>query len=335
MRLLIITGNTHSASFRQRVGIHVDMLRRYGIDCHIAELPSGWLARILLFRSAGDFDCVFLHRKSLSFHDAFHLRRYARRVIYDFDDAIMYDAESPNRRSPRRLKRFRRTIKLADLVAAGNSYLGEHASRFAKRVEILPTGLDAQSYNVQTRRQTDGPIRLVWVGSTSTLMYLIGIRPALDAIGERFRNVVLRMICDSFSDMGRMPVEKRVWSLQTEVMDLVTSDIGLAPLPDDPFTRGKCGFKIIQYAAAGLPVVASPVGVNAEYVNDGVIGFHTTGISEWVDKVGRLIEDRQLRERMGQAARVSVQKFDKGAIGKQLLNIIKTAVQDNSKSELE
>jgi glycosyltransferase involved in cell wall biosynthesis len=118
-------------------------------------------------------------------------------------------------------------------------------------------------------------------------------------------------------------------------MDLVTSDIGLAPLPDNRFTRGKCGFKILQYAATGLPVVASSVGINAEYVNDGVTGFQAAGISEWVKKVGRVIEDRQLRERMGQAARVSVQKFDKDVIGKQLVNVIKTVMQDNSKNELE
>jgi glycosyltransferase involved in cell wall biosynthesis len=221
------------------------------------------------------------------------------------------------------------------MVIAGNSYLAAHARRFNPRVEILPTGLDVHRYDVVKKQQNDGVVRLVWIGSTSTLKYLMGIRPAPDAIGERFRNVVLRMICDSFSDMGRMPVEKRVWSLQTEVMDLVTSDIGLAPLPDDPFTRGKCGFKIIQYAAAGLPVVASPVGVNAEYVNDGVTGFQAVGVSEWIDKVGKLIEDQQLRERMGQEARASVRKFDKCVIGKHLLSIIKTTVQDNSKSELE
>jgi glycosyltransferase involved in cell wall biosynthesis len=119
-----------------------------------------------------------------------------------------------------------------------------------------------------------------------------------------------------------MEVEKRQWSEATHVRDLATSDIGLAPLPDNRFTRGKCGFKILQYAAAGLPVVASPVGVNAEYVRDKVTGFIAMSSSEWIDRITQLIENRQLGERMGQGGRLSVKKFDVSVIGKQLAKLI-------------
>jgi glycosyltransferase involved in cell wall biosynthesis len=109
-------------------------------------------------------------------------------------------------------------------------------------------------------------------------------------------------------------------------MYLLTSDIGLAPLPDNLFTRGKCGFKILQYAAAGLPMVVSPVGVNAEYVNDGVNGFHAADTQQWVERISKLIENRQLREQMGQAAREGVGRFDAGIMGRRLISFLIQAI---------
>ena len=217
-----------------------------------------------------EFDGVFLQKKGLNPFDAFWLRKYSKKIIYDFDDAIMYSPKTPERYSLSHFRRFRRTAKLADMVIAGNSYLAEHARKFNSNVEILPTGLDVKAYKSGTKSKNDDKIRLVWIGSQSTLKYLAEIKPTLEEIGSRFDNVILRIICDNFIDLRKMPVEKCPWSEQTQVIDLATSDIGLAPLPDNRFTRGKCGFKVLQYAAAGLPVVASPVGVNTEYISDGI-----------------------------------------------------------------
>jgi len=119
-----------------------------------------------------------------------------------------------------------------------------------------------------------------------------------------------------------MPVEKCTWSLASQCIDLAGGDIGLAPLPDDPFARGKCGFKILQYAASALPVVTSPVGVNADLVRDGVTGYHASDVEEWVDRIGRLVEDRQLRQRMGQANLKMGEDFDLKKIGQRLSEII-------------
>jgi glycosyltransferase involved in cell wall biosynthesis len=117
-------------------------------------------------------------------------------------------------------------------------------------------------------------------------------------------------------------LEKKQWSLDTQVPDLLSSDIGLAPLIDNKFTRGKCGFKILQYAAAGLPVITSPVGVNTQYVKDNISGFHAASISEWVEKLSVLIEDSELRKRMGKAAKQDVGKYDTDVIGKKLAELI-------------
>ncbi len=327
MNLLVLSNNIKRASFRQRIAVHLDFLRANGIDCEVVKLPSGSLARRKLFRKAADFDGVFLHKKKLNFIDAFWLRRYSRKIIYNFDDAIMYSDKNPKRYSHSHLIPFRRSVKLADMVIVGNSYLAEHARKFNPNVEILPNGLETSSYKRRAGLKNDEKIRLVWIGCSSTLKYLAEKKFALEEIGTRFDNVVLRIIADEFFDLQNIAVEKHPWSEEMQVIDLVTSDIGLAPLPDNRFTKGKCGFKILQYAAAGLPVVASPVGVNAEYVREGVTGFHAMDIRQWVNKISRLVEDPVLRNRMGQAGNVQVQRFDLSVIGKQLCKLVEKCLE--------
>ena len=209
------------------------------------------------------------------------------------------------------------------MVIAANPYLANHARNFNKNIEVLTTALNVSNYKQNVSPPDDGKIRLVWIGSKSTLPYLAQIKPALEEIGSRFDNVILRIICDDFFDLQNMEVEKRHWALETQAVDLATSHIGLAPLPDNHFTKGKCGFKILQYAAAGLPVVASPVGSNAEYVQEGVNGFLASDCSEWVDKMSRLLTDSQLRKQIGQAGREDVKQFDLHVIGKQLCRLIR------------
>ena len=323
MNLLIISNNPDRASFRQRIEVYLDTLRTNNIECKVAKLPRGSLARRKLFKRAGQFDGVFLQKKCLNLRDAAWLCQYSKKIIYDLDDAIMYSPKTPDSDRSSHFRLFRRTAKLADMVIAGNSYLAEHAQRFNTNVKIIPTGLDTKEYKVETKPKIDGKIHLVWIGSKSTLYYLTEIKPALEEIGSRFDNVVLRIICDEFFDLQNMEVEKCRWSKETEAADLTTCDIGLAPLPDNRFTRGKCGFKILQYAAAGLPVIASPVGVNSDYIHDGITGFLATGASQWTDKIETMAKNMELRKRMGQAGRDKVQNFDISVIGKQLVELIK------------
>lgn len=323
MKLLIITNNPDRASFRQRIGIYLDFLRGKGIDCEVERFPSGSLARRMLFKKTANFDGVFIHKKRLNSFDAFWLRRYAQKIIYDFDDAVMYSDKNPDRPSRKRQKSFQRTIQLADMVIAGNSYLAEHAGRFHLNVNILPTGLDTQAYKPKTEPKSDNKLWLVWIGSKSTLKYLSEIKPVLEEIGSRFGNVVLRIICDEFLHLKNMEVQECRWSEHRQADDLATSDIGLAPLPDNRFTKGKCGFKILQYAAAGLPVVASPVGANAEYIQDGTNGFHAVDGSAWIEKISLLLKDTELREQMGRMGRQKVRQFDLKVLGEQLVKLIK------------
>ncbi len=322
MRLLIITNNPSRASFRQRIGIHLNRLREEGIDCRVARLPSGMLARRALFASARDFDGVLLHRKMFTAWDGFWMRRYGRRVIFDFDDAVMYSDRKPEQVSRIRMQRFGRSVALSCTVIAGNRYLADHARRYNADVHVLPTALDVRAYDVKRPRPGDQAVRLVWIGSDSTLKYLHEIRPALEEIGKRFPHAILRIVCNRFLDLETMPVEKRLWSKETEAVDLMTSDIGLAPLPDDPFARGKCGFKILQYQAAALPVVASPVGVNEDFVQNGRTGFLARNRSEWIESLATLIDNRDMRLAFGRSGRTEVEKFDARIIGRDFCRLI-------------
>ncbi len=323
-RLLVISNNPDRASFRQRIGVYLDVLRAQGIDSEVLALPAGMLRRRQAFQQARLFDGVLLHRKMLNAWDGFWLRRFAKWLIYDFDDAIMYSDRAPDRLSQVRFGRFGRSVSLSHLVIAGNGYLAEHARRYNRNVVVLPTAVEVGGPPASVERPDDGNVRLVWIGSRSTLRYLQEIAPALEELGSRRRNVILRIVCNEFFDLKALRVEKRMWSKQTEAADMMTSDIGLAPLPDNRFTRGKCGFKILQYQAAGLPVVASPVGINSEYVRDGVTGFLASDRSQWVARLGDLVQNAQLRRTMGQAGGRDVQKFAVEAIGERFWELFQS-----------
>jgi len=328
MKLLIITNNPDRASFRQRIGVYLDILQANGVDCEVVRLPCGSLGRWKLFRRAREFDGVFLHKKGMNPFDALWLRKYSSRIIYNFDDAVMYSDKSPERYSRSHFVPFRRSVRLADLVIAGSSYLAEHARRFNSNVEVLPIGLRISDYAVHCPARADDKIRLVWIGSRSTLSYLEEIRPAIRQIGSRFDNVILRIIGDDFLELDNVAVEKRLWSMDTRGIELATSDIGLAPLPDNRFTRGKCSFKVLEYSAAGLPVIASPVGTNCEYVKEGATGFLAANTRQWVDRMIQLIESPQLRKQMAQEGQAWAKNFDVSVIGTRLCKLIAGCLQN-------
>jgi hypothetical protein len=328
-RLLVLTRHREGAPFRQRIEPYLAPLRDRGIAATVAELPKGLLARRREMLQAGRFDGVLLHRKTLTAWDHSALRD-TERLIYDFDDAVMCQARDPSVPHGGRLRRFRRTIDEADTVIAGSPVLADHAREAgAEDVTVIPTGLDAGSYPRKQTYETSGPIRLVWIGSGSTLKQLESRRPILEALGQQIDGLVLRIIADAPFQVESLPVENRRWSPEVEARLLAESDVGLAPMPDTPYSRGKCGFKVLQYMAAGLPVVASPVGVNADYVKPGDNGFLPRAVDEWTDAVGKLAEDASLREQLGLAGRKRVaEEFDFSVLAPKFCDTIERALNE-------
>jgi glycosyltransferase involved in cell wall biosynthesis len=303
-RLLIITRSTNNPSFRQRIEPYIAPLAARGIDCEVQELEKGRGRRAQL-KAARNYQGVWMHKKTLTMMDASRLRRNAKKVIYEFDDAIVFrsGSESPDPH-PLRLKRFRRTIGLANLVIAGNEVLAALGREYgAREVTVIPTGLDTSRYIPKTHEHETEQIRLVWIGSSSTLKQLRQFTEMLDSLSWELPDVILRVIADDELVTENLPVENLAWSREDEARMLNECDIGIAPLPDTPFARGKCAFKVLQYMATGLPVVSSPVGANADYVVDYENGFIAYDDRHWVDSISQLIYDPELRTTQGEIGR--------------------------------
>ena len=326
MKLLIISNNITRASFRLRIGDHLDYLGSEGIRCNVQKLPRKTSDRWRLFKTSGNYDAVLIQRKCLNFFDAAVLSRFCSKMIFDFDDAIMYSAGKPESNLTNHFRLFRRTAGMMNVMIAGNEYLASHARRYCDHVHILPTGLDIGAYQAETVKENPDEIRLVWIGSRSTLEYLAELRPVLEQIGKAYNQVVIRIIADKFFDLDHMVVQKHAWSPDSEISDLMACDIGLSPLPDNRFTRGKCGFKILQYFASGLPVIASPVGVNEKFLKESNAGILASTLPEWKDAIEKMVRGIAVYRQLGQYGKKYVEAFDKGLIAKDLCRIIKSAV---------
>jgi len=326
-RLLVLTRDRANAAFRQRIEPYLGALAARGIAAEVVELAAGPWARRGQMLAARDCDGVLLHRKTLSWWDARRLAP-ARRLIYDFDDAVMYQAREPERPHAGRLRRFTRTVGLADLVIAGSPILATHADMAgARQSEVVPTGLDARRFAPKEDYGRPGAPHLVWIGSRSTLKQLEPFRPTLEALGRALPGAALRIIADAELHVDGLRIENVPWRLEDEGRLLAQGDIGIAPLPDTPYTRGKCGFKVLQYMAAGLPVVTSPVGVNAEYVRPEETGLHAGPAEEWVAAIRRLAADPALRDRMGRAGRRRVEsEFDFAVLAPVFADLVESAL---------
>jgi glycosyltransferase involved in cell wall biosynthesis len=320
-KILILSRHIESSSFRQRIALYFNSLKQAGIDYRVESIPSEIYRTLKLFGSAHVFDAVLLHKKRLSPIEKFFLRKNARKIIYDFDDPVMFDFQNPQKPHARKLKKFTATIKMADTIIASNSRLASLAKKINNNTIVLPPSLCISEYEVE-KNSPDEKTRLVWIGSGSTLTYLKQISEVLERVGKKYKNVILRIICDDFFDLQDLQVEKIQWSLKTQVLDLANSDIGLAPLDNDDFAVNKSCFKILQYEAASLPTVADSAGANAELMNDGITGFLADNPQQWFDCLEKLIENPILRCKMGQEAKKFVKNFDVSVIGGKFVDII-------------
>lgn len=232
------------------------------------------------------------------------------RMVVDYDDALFHQYDAHTNPWVRRLlgRKIATVMRLAHTVVAGNAYLADYARRAgAPRVAVMPTVIDLTRYPAKDATGASGVFTIGWIGSPSSARYLRDIAPALAQVCMGGRARVL-LVGSGHVDLPGVPVEVVAWSEETEVNEIRGFDVGIMPLPDEPWARGKCGFKLIQYMACGLPVVASPVGVNAEIVENGTNGFLAHDTDEWVSALERLMGDSALIQRLGGAGRHKVQE---------------------------
>jgi hypothetical protein len=232
-------------------------------------------------------------------------------LVFDFDDAVLYrdsyDGRGPH--CPRRAARFAAIVRAADCIIAGNEFLAGCAVRSGaqpERVVVIPTCIDPDAYRAPADDAAREGLDLVWIGSASTVQGLASRRALWARVAQEVPGVRLRLICDRFPDLGPMPVVAVPWNEATEAAALAAGDAGLSWIPDDVWSRGKCGLKILQYQATGLPVVANPVGVHPQMVEHATTGFLADTDDAWVEAIRALAEDPQRRRRMGVVARAAV-----------------------------
>lgn len=335
MSVLLLTKYACSgASSRYRSFQYIPFLKQAGIDCKISPLfddeylvnryrnGSGSkldIVRALLRRvgalfTVRKYDLVVIEYELLPYFPALFERLLSYmgvRYVVDYDDALFHQYDQHCNPLVRKLLRNKiaTVMKHAAVVVAGNAYLANYAIQAGvKRVETIPTVIDLDRYPLPTfKSNEEGVFTIGWVGSPSTAKYLKAIAPALSAVcGDGKARLIL--IGSGSIELPGVEVEVLPWSEKSEVNLIHTFDIGIMPLPDEMWARGKCGFKLIQYMACGLPVIASPVGVNNEIVEQGGNGLLASTTDEWKQAMMQFMADAELRKKMGAAGRRKVEE---------------------------
>lgn len=285
------------------------LYRRWRLPIRVLAILVGMWRRMGLAFRVGHYDKVLVHREAIPLGPPWFewvvVRLWKKPMIYDIDDAIWL--KDPFRFAPLTdaLKWRRKIPQLcawSSLVISGNAWIGVYAGQFADRVVTIPTVVDTEGLHNLEKIHGPGPVTIGWTGSHSTLPYLKLLAPVFRRITREFQVRIL-VIADRDPKLDVPGYEFRPWQKQTEISDLMHIDIGLMPLNEMKWSRGKCGFKIIQYLALGIPAVVSPQGLNSFIVADGERGRICRTRKEWLDALRQLITDHKLRQRMGTRGR--------------------------------
>lgn len=327
MRVLALTKyGAEAASTRQRLLQFAPFLHRHGIeiitrplldDEYVRALAQGrrssrsdiiasYMKRLGTIATAQRYDLIWVHFEAFPYAPAVLERLLlitGRPVIVDFDDAIFHMYDRHRSRLVRRLlsNKLRPLLRLASTVTVGNDYLRHYVERFNPAVTVIPTVVDTDRYVPEERTDTRPPV-VGWIGSPSTWRYmeeiLSDILPTIRQAGASFRAVGAGPQAQRWTEIESIP-----WTEATEIAEVQRMDIGVMPLPQEDWARGKCGYKLIQYMACGLPTIASPVGVNSTIVQQGKTGYLASTSDQWKTALQRLLDDYNLRRRLGQAGR--------------------------------
>jgi glycosyltransferase involved in cell wall biosynthesis len=297
----------------------MQLLHKPGLRLAKARLAiEAFLKRIQAVATAGRYDAVLVHRAACLAGPAVVERLIAMAgvpIIFDFDDAIylLHTTEANQRLGWLKFPGKTGAIcRVSDQIVVGNSFLADYARRYNPRVTVVPTSVDTDRYRpVQEGERRRGPgskRRMVvgWMGSSTSQTYLEMFAPVLVKMLKK-KDVELRVVSDRKPDLPGVNFTWRPWSAESEVDELAEFDIGIMPMPDDMWSRGKCSLKALLYMAMGLPAVCSAVGANLEVISHGESGILASTADEWVASIEELIADAELRQRLGAAARKTVE----------------------------
>ena len=303
MKVIFLIQGKDVAASRYRVLQYLPLFQAGGIEAKVFEFPQSTAGWASLWKHLKEGEVIFVQRKRLPRWVLLLLKRLNKKILYDFDDAVMFkNSLSRNPYSLRRTMSFRRTLRYTDLVIAGNQFLKEEAEKYHQNVKVLPTPIDAERYREKEFAERDA-VNIGWIGDHGSIHYMESYKDVWETIGRKYSHVVLTIICDTFIETKDIILRRIPWSYEREIDDLMSLDIGVMPLFDDLWSQGKCGFKIIQYLGVGVPAVCTPVGINRDVIENGVNGFWAVTKNEWIEKLSFLIENKSARAKMGKEGR--------------------------------
>lgn len=284
-----------------------------GRNKNLLKILKAYAKRIINLHYANNFDLIWIEKETLPWLPAwieFNLGLKRTSYIVDYDDAIFHKYDQNHFKLIRWVlgQKIDRIMQYATFILVGNEYLLERAKKAgAKKIKVLPTVIDLKKYPITLFNNND-IFTIGWIGSPITSHYLKLIIPALEEVCKN-NTARLVLIGAKRGDLPtNMPVKYVSWSEETEIKEIQKFDVGIMPLPDNAWERGKCGIKLIQYMACGKPIIGSPVGVNCEIIKHGINGFLAKNISDWKKYLLVLKKSKILRKKMGKCGRKIVEK---------------------------
>jgi glycosyltransferase involved in cell wall biosynthesis len=275
-------------------------------------LLKGLLRRFFLLFTLNKYDYVFVHREFFPSGPNIFLKKLGRtkaKLIYDFDDAIWLPNFAQSNKRFAFLKNYNQVptlCEIANTCSVGNQYLADYAKQYNDSITINPTTIDTEGYHKGTIDYSFDKIRFGWTGTHSTMKYLSDLLPVMDRLKEHF-DFTMCVISDKPPVFERSYVDFVPWRKESEIEDLKQFHVGVMPLQDDQWAKGKCGFKALQYMSVGMPALVSPVGVNTEIVDNELNGFICGHESEWEVAMRKFLESPELVVKMGGAARKKIE----------------------------
>jgi glycosyltransferase involved in cell wall biosynthesis len=297
-RIVFITHQNHQG---YRIQQYFPFFSDAGFQVELITSRTHFLKIIERIRGA---DVLYIQRLLFNPFKLSIIRAAAQRIVYDFDDAVMYGSRG---KSPTRARKFRNMVRCSDAVLCGNEFLRHEAQQHrSDKIYYVPTVVDTDEYPVKEHIERS-PVTVGWIGSRSTLRYLVDLEELVLRSTDQ-KGVVYKIVADKSLNTEAQNVIFEKWAAEKEKSQLLSFDVGVMPLKDDIWSRGKCGLKLIQYMASGLPSITHPFGASREIVTDGVDGMLRADIDGWRDAIEQLSRNTSERVRIGRAARDVVEQ---------------------------
>lgn len=327
--VIFLVKSAKTPSSRIRISDLVPFLAEKGIEVEVEFIPKPFTERHKLFKKCAKFDMVVLQKRLFAWLEFCELRKNAALLAFDFDDAVYLKNKSPSEnaadyKSGTRKRRFKRITKAVDLVIAANSVLAAEAKKYTQelRIKTIPSSVDLTDIKGKDNFDLASPPVIGWVGSKVTHRYLDFLAPHLCELRKK-HDFVLQIISDKVYEYAGLHTESIEWTLEEENKEISKFDIGIMPLSSDPYSEGKASYKLLQYMAAGIPSVASAVGMNKDVAGEDENALLAETPKEFVSKLEKLLADGELRKKLGKNGRKLIeQEYSRKVVGAKFAEMI-------------